>query len=83
MITGVAAVLLGESVLAGTASLLIYVLIMVVINHAYFLLSEEPGLAKRFGSEYRRYEQAVPRWIPRRTPYAAAGCAMPTDGERR
>jgi protein-S-isoprenylcysteine O-methyltransferase Ste14 len=37
------------------------------INHVYFLVSEEPGLVKRFGAEYREYAQHVPRWIPRIT----------------
>ena len=40
-----------------------------VVNHAYFIVSEEPGLEKRFGDDYRRYKQHVPRWLPRRTPW--------------
>jgi len=31
-------------------------------------LSEEPGLERRFGEDYRRYKRAVPRWIPRLVP---------------
>jgi protein-S-isoprenylcysteine O-methyltransferase Ste14 len=39
----------------------------VIVNHAYFLLAEEPGLERRFGDEYRAYKRAVPRWVPRRS----------------
>jgi protein-S-isoprenylcysteine O-methyltransferase Ste14 len=30
---------------------------------------EEPGLEKRFGSEYIDYKKNVPRWIPRLKPF--------------
>jgi protein-S-isoprenylcysteine O-methyltransferase Ste14 len=69
MITAVAAILLGEVALLGSPSLIVYLLAFFAINHAYFILSEEPRLAERFGDPYRRYKQAVPRWIPRKTPY--------------
>jgi protein-S-isoprenylcysteine O-methyltransferase Ste14 len=35
-------------------------------------LSEEPGLEKRFGDDYRRYKANVPRWIPRLRPWEDA-----------
>jgi protein-S-isoprenylcysteine O-methyltransferase Ste14 len=38
-------------------------------NHIYFVYSEEPGLAERFGNEYTEYKKNVPRWIPRLTPW--------------
>jgi protein-S-isoprenylcysteine O-methyltransferase Ste14 len=37
-----------------------------VVNHFYFIYSEEPGLEKRFGQSYRVYKANVPRWLPRR-----------------
>jgi protein-S-isoprenylcysteine O-methyltransferase Ste14 len=40
-----------------------------VVNHFYFITSEEPGLAKRFGESYRVYKANVPRWWPRLRPY--------------
>jgi protein-S-isoprenylcysteine O-methyltransferase Ste14 len=40
--------------------------VFVAINQAYFLLSEEPALERRFGESYREYRARVPRWIPRR-----------------
>ena len=65
MITGVLFVLLGEAILFGSKYLLIWFLLFFFVNHIYFLLSEEPGLQKRFGSSYERYQQNVPRWLPR------------------
>jgi protein-S-isoprenylcysteine O-methyltransferase Ste14 len=32
---------------------------------AYVRWFEEPRLERRFGDEYRRYREAVPRWLPR------------------
>ena len=40
-----------------------------LINTVYFMASEEPGLERRFGEDYRRYKAAVPRWRPRLTAY--------------
>jgi protein-S-isoprenylcysteine O-methyltransferase Ste14 len=68
MITGVMAVLLGEAVVLGRPSLLIWFAAFVAINHVYFILVEEPGLIRRYGDEYREYKSEVPRWIPRRKP---------------
>jgi protein-S-isoprenylcysteine O-methyltransferase Ste14 len=69
MISGVIAILLGESAVLGRPSMLIWLAAFVVINHIYFLLVEETGLIRCFGDEYREYKRHVPRWIPRRTPY--------------
>jgi protein-S-isoprenylcysteine O-methyltransferase Ste14 len=69
MISGVIAILLGEAAVFGRPSMLIWLAAFAVINHAYFILVEEPGLIRRFGEEYREYKRNVPRWIPRRTPY--------------
>ena len=75
MIIAVVGVLLGEAVLFGSPDLLIWCAIFLAINWIYFLLYEEPGLERRFGGEYRRYKQNVPRWIPRRTAWAP----LPTE----
>jgi protein-S-isoprenylcysteine O-methyltransferase Ste14 len=65
MITAVLAVLLGEAALFGSMGLLIWAAIFFAVNWVYFVLSEEPGLERRFGDEYRAYRRRVPRWIPR------------------
>ena len=69
MISGVAAMLAGEAAYFRSPPLAAWCVLFVAINHAYFLLSEEPGLERRFGAEYDRYRSAVPRWIPRRRPW--------------
>jgi protein-S-isoprenylcysteine O-methyltransferase Ste14 len=65
MIAGVFFVLLGEAVVAASLPLLGLFALAVVVNAVYIPLSEEPGLAKRFGDEYLTYQQNVSRWIPR------------------
>ncbi|HEX6307731.1 MAG TPA: isoprenylcysteine carboxylmethyltransferase family protein [Longimicrobiales bacterium] len=66
MITGVATMLLGEALFFGSALIGVWLIAFVVVNHLYFLMSEEPGLERRFGSAYLEYRQQVPRWLPRR-----------------
>lgn len=65
MITGVGLVLLGESAILGSTSILVEFGVFAVANLTYIPLIEEPNLAARFGAEYEQYRQAVPRWIPR------------------
>jgi protein-S-isoprenylcysteine O-methyltransferase Ste14 len=77
MITAVLAILLGEALLLGSPALLVWCAAFFSINSVYFLFSEEPGLERRFGEEYRAYKAAVPRWIPRRRPWLSPGGAGP------
>lgn len=70
MISGVVAMLAGEALLWRSAPLAIWAGTFLLINYVYFQLSEEPGLERRFGESYRVYRAHVPRWIPRRTPWA-------------
>jgi protein-S-isoprenylcysteine O-methyltransferase Ste14 len=65
MITGVATMLVGQALLAGSRLLALWAATFVVVNHLYFLLSEEPGLERRFGASYAEYKREVPRWLPR------------------
>jgi protein-S-isoprenylcysteine O-methyltransferase Ste14 len=65
MITGVAGILAGEALITGSRALAIWLLAFVAINFTYFVLVEEPGLARRFGAPYLEYKERVPRWIPR------------------
>jgi protein-S-isoprenylcysteine O-methyltransferase Ste14 len=70
MITAVLAVLLGEAALLGSVGIALWAAAFAVINATWFVLGEEPGLERRFGEEYREYKRQVPRWLPRRTPWA-------------
>ena len=72
MITGVVTMLVGEALLYGSSVIGIWAATFVAINQVYFILLEEPGLELRFGTAYHEYKAAVPRWIPRRTPWKNA-----------
>jgi protein-S-isoprenylcysteine O-methyltransferase Ste14 len=67
MIVGVFCILLGEALFFGSLWLLGWFGFAVLVNMIYIPLSEEPGLAKRFGDDYLLYKKNVPRWIPRWT----------------
>lgn len=66
MILGVNTVLIGEAIAMRSWNILIWAGCFFIGNTIYFILSEEPGLKKRFGAEYEEYKRNVPRWIPRR-----------------
>ena len=83
MISGVVTMLMGESVACGSEVLLGFAAFVFLLNHFYFLLSEEPGLARRFGDDYRLYMKNVPRWIPRRTPWTRLAGDERTNGFKK
>lgn len=69
MISGVLITLLGEAIIFGSFGIFVEFVLFWAINHIYFIFSEEPGLEKRFGEDYREYKTNVPRWIPRLKPW--------------
>jgi protein-S-isoprenylcysteine O-methyltransferase Ste14 len=69
MITGVFFVLIGEALVLHSLYILVWAALFFLLNTVYFIVREEPDLYKRFGDEYLRYKEKVPRWIPRLTPY--------------
>jgi protein-S-isoprenylcysteine O-methyltransferase Ste14 len=69
MISGVFFILLGQSFIFNSRSILIWVGIFFLINTLYFIFFEEPSLHARFGEEYLTYKKNVPRWLPRLTPW--------------
>lgn len=66
MISGVAGMLLGEALFFRSALVAGWFALFVLINHVYFIWSEEPGLLRRFGAGYAEYQERVPRWLPGR-----------------
>ena len=70
MISGVLMLLAAEALLLGSWVIGLWACAFVLINHIYFVLSEEPGLERRFGESYRVYKRNVPRWIPRVRPWS-------------
>ena len=69
MILGVLILQIGAAVMCASRGVAGLTVIFFVVNTVYFIYSEEPGLAKRFGAEYVEYKQHVPRWLPRLKPW--------------
>ena len=78
MISGVLAILTGESLVFHSLEILTWAAIFFVFNNVYFLLVEEPGLEIRFGGQYLEYKKNVPMWIPRRIPWSPEHGPEPT-----
>jgi protein-S-isoprenylcysteine O-methyltransferase Ste14 len=71
MISGIYAMLLGESLAFFSPFIAGWALTFIVGMSCHIFFQEEPLLRQRFGDSYLRYCQQVPRWLPRLTPYQA------------
>jgi protein-S-isoprenylcysteine O-methyltransferase Ste14 len=69
MISGVIAVLLGESLVLLSPPHLAWAAAFLALNLVHIPLVEEPQLERRFGDSYREYRMHVRRFIPRLTPW--------------
>jgi protein-S-isoprenylcysteine O-methyltransferase Ste14 len=67
MIGAVLLILLGEVIITGSVTLFSWLVIFLITNVIYFIYSEEPALVKRFGSDYKKYKESVPMFIPKST----------------
>ncbi len=65
MYVAVVAVIIGQALLLRQTSLLIYAAVVAVAFVAFVKFYEEPVLTDRYGDAYRRYQAAVPGWVPR------------------
>jgi len=70
MYVGIELVLFSEALLFSSPKLLVYALLFGIGFHLFAVAYEEPTLRKKFGPSYQTYCQAVPRWIPRLTPWS-------------
>jgi protein-S-isoprenylcysteine O-methyltransferase Ste14 len=65
MYVSVAAILLGELLIARTAALALYGAGWLALVNLFVIGYEEPALRRQFGPSYERYTKTVGRWIPR------------------
>jgi protein-S-isoprenylcysteine O-methyltransferase Ste14 len=65
----VVAIILGQAVLMGDWRLIVYSALLWLAFHVFVVAYEEPTLEQAFGREYEAFRAAVPRWIPRMTPW--------------
>ena len=63
------AIILGQAMLMGDWRLVVYGALLWVFFHVWVVAVEEPTLEQTFGKEYEAFRAAVPRWIPRMTPW--------------
>jgi protein-S-isoprenylcysteine O-methyltransferase Ste14 len=64
MYVGVVLILLGESIVFASLTLLGYAVLVWLCCHLFVVLYEEPALRRNFGASYKEYCKSVPRWIP-------------------
>ena len=69
MITGIYAILAGETLAFRSPWLLGWALLFIVGMSSHIFFQEEPLLRRRFGHAYVLYCENVPRWIPRTRGY--------------
>jgi len=69
MYVAVVSTVLGQALIFGNVMLLEYGGVVWLLFHLFVHIYEEPTLRATFGSEYQFYSEAVPRWIPRLTPW--------------
>src|SRR5689334_7200927 len=71
MYVAVVSAILGQGLILGDIGLLAYGSLVWFLFHLFVRIYEEPTLRATFGSEYTAFCAAVPRWIPRRTPWTS------------
>lgn len=69
MYIGLLVIIVGQSLLLGQLSLLLYAAGVWAVTASFVRWYEEPALARQFGGEYETYRHAVPGWLPRRRPW--------------
>lgn len=65
MYVGMLLILFGEAILFATLLILGYTVLSFFCFHLFVVAYEEPTLRGTFGAAYKKYCDAVPRWLPR------------------
>lgn len=69
MYVAIVTLILGLAALLADLRLVGYAALVWVVSHAFVLAYEEPTLRRSFPDDYAAFFAAVPRWIPRLTPW--------------
>jgi protein-S-isoprenylcysteine O-methyltransferase Ste14 len=69
MYVAVSLIIFGQALLFASAALIAYGIAIWFAFLLFVLYYEEPRLKHEFGESYETYAAAVPRWIPRLTPW--------------
>ena len=69
MYLAVASLIGGQALLCPSIGILLYLVVFAVAVTTFVRFYEEPTLRAAHGESYRRYQQAVPRWVPRIRPW--------------
>jgi protein-S-isoprenylcysteine O-methyltransferase Ste14 len=77
MYLAVVAIIVGQALMLGQLTLLLYAAVIALATGTFAHLYEEPVLADQFGEEYEAYRRAVPPWWPRRHPWEPGETAQP------
>jgi len=72
MYVAVLAAITGQGLILGNLHVLEYAALAWVLCHLFVITYEEHTLRATFGSEYALFCSAVPRWIPRLSPWTGA-----------
>jgi protein-S-isoprenylcysteine O-methyltransferase Ste14 len=73
LFAGLLLALAGITGVARSAPVGVATVITAVALHVWVTAVEEPRLRRRFGEAYEAYLDAVPRWLPRRSPERTPG----------
>ncbi len=73
MYLGLLIVIVGQALLFGQFSLLLYAAAGWLVTALFVRWYEEPTLTRQFGAEYAAYRRAVPAWLPRLHPWTPSG----------
>jgi protein-S-isoprenylcysteine O-methyltransferase Ste14 len=69
MYVAIVAAVLGQAVIFGSRTLLIYAVAVWAVMATFVRGYEEPTLLRRFGASYERYHDNVRAWLPRLHPW--------------